>query len=78
MEVGTWRPFFIGLDANILIVGFIVFLVKIMQLNFARFYLTRIYLVLKDTSWIVLLAFTMQVVFAFAFNLAGNISSKSE
>ena len=41
-----------------------------MQLNFARFYLTRIYLVLKDTLWIVLLAFVMQVVFAFAYNLA--------
>lgn len=59
----------IGGYSNVIIIGFVVFLVKMMQLNFAKFYLTRMYMVIIDVSWLIGFAVSIQLVFAYSYYL---------
>lgn len=49
MITSVFNPFLSGIDIVILIVGFGVFLLKIVQVNLFDFYLTRMGVVLKNT-----------------------------
>lgn len=49
MITSVFNPFLSGIDITILIVGFGVFLLKIVQVNLFDFYLTRMGVVLKNT-----------------------------
>lgn len=69
---------FIGLDANIVILGFIVFLIKIMQLNVAKLYLTRIYVVATDVAWLLLFILVTQLVFVYSYNLISHIGKATD
>ena len=69
---------FIGLYSNVVIIGFIVFLVKITQLNFAKFYLTRMYMVFIDVSWLLGFAISIQYIFAYSYMLGFNIKTLAE
>ena len=42
-KLELWRPMILGFNANIMIIGFIIFLLKIRQLNYAKFYIIRIF-----------------------------------
>lgn len=58
-----------GINANFIILGLIVLLYKIKYLNFARFYITRFYLILLDVYQLVGIIFLVEITFAYAYKI---------
>lgn len=46
-----------------------------MQLNFAKLYLTRIYVVATDVAWLLFFTLLTQFVFAYSYYLISHIDS---
>ncbi len=62
-----------GLNANFVILGLIVLLYKIKYLNFANFYISRLYLVLRDVFWLMFIIVVVQFTFAYSYKIIYEI-----
>ena len=77
-HVDPLKHFYIGIDANVVILGFIVFLIKIRQLNFAKLYLTRILVVASEVAWLFFFTFLTQLVFAYSYYLISHVGDTKD
>lgn len=69
----TLRIIQYGVNANFIIFGMIVLLYKIKYLNIASFYITRFYLVIKDTAALAAIILVTQMTFAYAYKINYSI-----
>ena len=74
----VFRSLQYGINANFIILGLIVLLYKIKYLNFASFYITRFYLVIKDVWQLVGIIFIVEVTFAYAYKIIYSIQADHE
>lgn len=56
----------------------IVLLYKIKYLNVASFYITRFYLIIKDTASLVFIIFIVEMTFAYAYKIIYSIQADHE
>ena len=75
-QTSIFNPFLSGIDIVILIVGFGVFLLKILQVNLFEFYLTRMGVVIKNILPLITILIIMQLVFLYTYSLIDIIKKK--
>lgn len=61
------------MDANLILLGLVIFLYKIKYVNFAQFYIARIYLVFKDIIWLLIIFFVTEITFLYSYKIIYSI-----
>ena len=69
-----WRSLQYGLNANFIIFGLLVLFYKIKYLNFASFYITRMFLIMSEIIPLTLLIFSAEMAFAYAYKIIYEIT----
>jgi hypothetical protein len=62
-----------GVFANFLIIGLLVLFYKIKYLNFASFFITRMFLIISEIIPLTLIILGTEIIFAYSYKIISNI-----
>ena len=67
-----------GVFANFLIIGLLVLFYKIKYLNFASFFITRMFLIISDIIPLTLIILGTEIIFAYSYKIIDHIYTGGE